>query len=168
MKVVSKTSPLRYLIAAGQTDLLPQLFGAIDIPAAVEREMLDPHAPPTVRGWMAQPPAWLRIRHVQSAPDPELTSELDAGEAEAIQLAQELRADMLIMDERRGRQMASQKGIIVVGLLGILRESHRRGLVDNPIAIAAQLRTLGFHASRALLQRFEEQVRELERQQPKG
>ena len=75
---------------------------------------------------------------------------------------------MLIMDERRGRQMASRRGISVVGVLGMLRECYRRGLVENPIALAAQLRSLGFHASRALLQRFEEQVRELERQKPMG
>jgi predicted nucleic acid-binding protein len=75
---------------------------------------------------------------------------------------------MLIMDERRGRQMASRRGISVVGVLGMLRESYRRGLVANPIALAAQLRSLGFHVSRALLQRFEEQVRELERQKPMG
>ncbi len=69
------------------------------------------------------------------------------------------------MDERRGRQIAAARGLTVIGALGILRESYRRGLMSNPIAVAAQLRSTGFRASRALMKRFEEQTRELERQQ---
>jgi len=95
MTVVSNTSPLRYLIAAGQADLLERLFGTILIPSAVEREILDPHAPPSVQHWMTQRPPWLQVREVQTAPDAELSGQLDSGEAEAIQLAQELRADAL-------------------------------------------------------------------------
>jgi predicted nucleic acid-binding protein len=111
---------------------------------------------------MAQRPTWGQVRKVQTAPDAELTGQLDPGEAEAIQLAQELRADALIMDERRGRQVAAGRGITVIGVLGMLRESYRRGFIDNPIALAAQLRSLGFRTSRALIRRFEEQIREME------
>ena len=166
MTVVSNTSPLRYLVAAGQADLLAKLFGTILIPAAVEREILDLHAPPSVQHWMAQRPPWLKVREVQTTPDAELIGQLDPGEAEAIQLAQELRADALIMDERRGRQVAAGRGITVIGVLGMLRESYRRGFIDNPIALAAQLRSLGFRTSRALTRRFEEQIREMEHHQP--
>jgi predicted nucleic acid-binding protein len=163
MTVVSNTSPLRYLIAAGQADLLARLFGTILIPRAVEREILDPHAPPSVQLWMAHPPPWLQVREVQAAPDAELTGHLHAGEAEAIQLAHELRADAIVMDERRGRQVAAARGLTVIGVLGMLRESYRRGFINNPIALAALLRSLGFRTSRALARRFEEQIRELER-----
>jgi hypothetical protein len=162
MTVVSNTSPLRYLIAAGQGDLLAKLFGTILIPSAAEREILDPHAPPSVQYWMAQRPPWLQVREVQTAPDAELTGQLDPGEAEAIQLAQELRADALIMDERRGRLVAARRGITVIGVLGMLRESYHRGYIDNPLALAAQLRSLGFRTSRALARRFEEQIREVD------
>jgi predicted nucleic acid-binding protein len=137
MTVVSNTSPLRYLIAAGQADLLAKVFGIILIPNAVEQEILDPHAPPSVRQWMAQRPAWLQLRDVLTSPDPELSRDLDPGEAEAIQLAQELRADALIMDERRGRQVASARGITVIGALGLLRESYRQGYIGDPLAVAA-------------------------------
>jgi predicted nucleic acid-binding protein len=66
------------------------------------------------------------------------------------------------MDERRGRQVAAGRGITVIGALGLLRESYRRGFIDNPIARAAQLRSLGFRASRGLIRRFEEQIREMQ------
>ncbi len=161
--VVSDTSPLRYLIAAGQADLVGKLFGTVLIPRAVEREILDPHSPSSVQQWMAQRPAWLQIRDVQSRPDVGLTEQLDPGEADAIHLAVELRAEVLIMDERRGRQIAAARGITVIGAFGILRESYRRGFIGDPVAVAAQLRSEGFRASRALMRRFEEQIRELER-----
>jgi predicted nucleic acid-binding protein len=168
MTVVSNTSPLRYLVAAGQADLLAKLFGTILIPAAVEREIRDPHAPPAVQRWMATPPAWLQVRQVQTAPHGELTELLDPGEAEAIQLAQEVRADVLIIDERRGHEVAAGRGLTVIGALGILRESHRQGFIEDPLALAGQLRSLGFRASRRLTLRFEEQIRDLERQKPPG
>jgi predicted nucleic acid-binding protein len=168
MTVVSNTSPLRYLVAAGQAELLARLFGTIYIPPAVEREIRDPHAPPSVQDWIAQRPPWLQVRHVLTAPAGELTGQLDPGEAEAIQLAQELRADALIMDERRGRQMAAERGITVIGVLGILRESYRRAFIDSPLALAAQLRSLGFRTSRALTRHYEEQIRDFERQKLPG
>lgn len=167
MMVVSNTSPLRYLIAAGHADLLSRLFGTIFIPGAVEREICHPHAPLSVRRWMARHPSWLQTREVRSEPDAESIQQLDPGEAEAIQLAQELRADALIMDERRGRQLAAGRGITVIGALGILREFFRREFIANPLALAADLRSLGFRTSRALSRRFEEQICDLERQLPR-
>jgi len=161
MAVVSDTSPLRYLIAAGQADLIAKLFGTVHIPRAVEGEILDPHSPLAVRQWMSKRPAWLQVRGIQRPLDPDLARQLHAGEAEAIQLALELRAKALLMDERRGRQVAGGRDITVIGALGILRESYRIGLISNPIQVAAQLRSSGFRASRRLIRRFEEQLREL-------
>ena len=117
---------------------------------------------------MAHRPAWVQLKAVQALPDLDLTNQLHLGEAEAIKLAHELRADLLIMDERRGRQIAAARGLTVIGTLGILRESYRRNLISNPIEVAAQLRSAAFRASRALMKRFEEQIRELERQQPRS
>jgi predicted nucleic acid-binding protein len=56
-----------------------------------------------------------------------LRAELDAGESEAIVLAQQLRASLLLMDERLGRQTAIRLGLEVTGLLGILAEARKRG-----------------------------------------
>jgi predicted nucleic acid-binding protein len=119
-----------------------------------------------VRQWLAHRPAWLEIRDVQSPADSDLTGQLHLGEAEAIELAQELRADLRIMDERRGREIAAARGLTVIGALGILRESSRRGLISNPIEVASHLRSTGFRASRPLVKRFEEQIRQLKRLRP--
>jgi hypothetical protein len=163
MTVVSNTSPLRYLIATGLADLVANLFGMVLIPRAVEGELLDPHAPISVQRWMARRPGWIETRDVHLPPDLELIEQLHSGEAEVIQLALELRAEVLVMDERRGRQLAAARGLTVIGALGMLRESYRRNLIQNPLALAARLRSNGFRCSRALMRRFEEQIQEVER-----
>ena len=60
-----------------------------------------------------------------------LLLELHPGEAEAIALAVEMKADILLIDERRSREVASRLKLRVVGLLGSLVEAKRRGLVQE-------------------------------------
>jgi hypothetical protein len=60
----------------------------------------------------------------------EFREDLDRGEAEAIVLAIERRADLLLVDERRGRRIASAAGLTVTGLLGVVARAKRAGLID--------------------------------------
>lgn len=76
---------------------------------------------------------------------------LGPGENAAIALAQELRADRLLADERDARALARQRGLEVVGTLSILAEAADRGLIDL-VAKIELLRGTSFHASRQLLQ----------------
>jgi len=136
MTVVSNTSPLRYLIAVGLADLVERIFHHVLIPRAVEQELTDRFTTDAVRQWMAQRPSWLEIR-ASRAPDPELARRLDQGEVEAIQLAIDLRADFLLIDEVRGRKVATARGLVVIGALGVLLESYRQRRIDNPLEILA-------------------------------
>lgn len=83
---------------------------------------------------------------------------LGAGERDAITLAEELRADRLLIDDRDGRRKASRRKLPVIGTLGVLAASAERGLLDLPEVIE-RLRTTTFRASpqllTALLERFE-------------
>jgi predicted nucleic acid-binding protein len=72
-----------------------------------------------------------------------LLQDLDLGEAEAILLARELRAHLLLMDESRARRSAKRLGLTVTGLVGVLIEASAKGLVAD---LAATLRTLRDHA----------------------
>jgi predicted nucleic acid-binding protein len=74
-------------------------------------------------------PEWIEFKRMAFAPDPEL-SLLDPGEREAIQLAQEQHADLLLIDERRGRIEAKRRGLATTGALGVLLASAERGIVD--------------------------------------
>jgi len=88
-------------------------------------------------------------------------SELDPGEAEAIALAKELKADLLLMDERRGRRVASRLGLRFVGLLGILVEAKHKGLIKAVKPILDSLITkAGFWLGNRLYTRILETVGE--------
>ncbi len=168
MTVVSNTSPLRYLIAVDRADLIESIFGQVLIPRGVEVEITHPSAPAAVRHWMAQEPTWIEVRDLLQSPQPALIQRLDRGEAEAVQLAIDLNADFLLIDERNGRQMATDRGVVVVGVLGILLESYRRGSIQNPMEIFGQLRTAGFRVSARLRLEFENQIASLKTQSSGG
>ena len=79
---------------------------------------------------------------------------LDQGEAEAIELAKELHADFLLIDERKGRRLAAQEGVPVIGLLGVVLLAKRRGLIPSARALMAALRTeAGAYLSDELLEK---------------
>jgi predicted nucleic acid-binding protein len=159
MFAVSNTSPVRYLVLLGQAELIGRLFGAVLIPQAVERELLDPRGPLAVRQWMAQCPAWLKVHKIKGPPGEKLRALLDPGESEAIQLALEMQAAVIVLDERRGREVASFKGLPVIGVLGILREAYRQGWISDPLELLRRLRAHGFRISLPLARRFQEQIR---------
>jgi len=101
MIVVADTTPINYLILIEEIDVLPKLYGRVIIPRAVNEELMRSRTPLKVQEWMKQPPNWVEILSPTVAIDAEL-AKLDAGELEAIALAEELSADQLIIDELRG------------------------------------------------------------------
>jgi len=150
MIVVADTTPLNYLILIGHIGILEAQYGCILIPPAVLEEMLDLNAPPSVRVWAKNPPHWLEILSPSTARDT-LPPNLDRGETEAIQLAEELRSDWLLIDEAAGRDEARRRGLQTIGTLGILRNAHALGLLDVRDALV-KLKDSGFHMSETLVQ----------------
>lgn len=132
--VVADTGPLNYLVLIGQVNLLPALFEKVIVPIVVYRELTSPKAPLPIRLWLASNPPWLEL-HIETldAEPPMLT--LDAGEAQAIQLAVLLEADLLLIDDRKGVKLAQAKGLRVTGTLGLLDLAADRNLVDFEQAI---------------------------------
>jgi predicted nucleic acid-binding protein len=97
--VIADTGPINYLVLIDHIGILPALFGKVILPGAVHDELCNVDTPEAVRRWIANAPEWIEIRHSAS---PAVFSELGAGESEAITLALELHADLLLMDDRRG------------------------------------------------------------------
>ncbi|MEX2215578.1 MAG: DUF3368 domain-containing protein [Phycisphaeraceae bacterium] len=131
MIVVADSSPLIVLVNIGHVDVLPRLFGRLLIPSQVSDELAALNRPAAVREFIRLKPDWLEIR------DPaviERIAGLHAGETSAIRLAVELKADLLVIDERAGRKVASERGIAVVGTVGILERAADLGLIDLAIA----------------------------------
>ncbi|MFZ1006991.1 MAG: DUF3368 domain-containing protein [Candidatus Sulfotelmatobacter sp.] len=124
MIVVSDTAPLNYLLLIGEAELLPKLFGRVIVPPAVLDEMIHPAAPEIVRAWAANPPAWIESMR-PAAPI----------------FAKELKADLLLIDERRAKQVAIANHVKVTGTLGVLEFAAQRGLINLATAIDALCQT---------------------------
>ena len=130
MIVVSNTSPIINLAAIGQLELLQRIYGTIVIPQAVYHEIaVKGHEQAGAREIQIYP--WFERYHVQNRSlVRRLENDLDIGESEAIALAVELNADLLLLDERSGRIMAKQLGVTVIGLLGVLLVAKQRGYLE--------------------------------------
>jgi predicted nucleic acid-binding protein len=127
--IVTDTTPLNYLVLIHAAEILPNLYRKVLIPPAVKAELAHPNTPHFVRAWISQPPSWLEIVGLKQPVDSAL-SHLDSGEREAISLASELQAGLLLMDERDGVSIARQRGLKVIGTLAALDLAALRGLVD--------------------------------------
>jgi predicted nucleic acid-binding protein len=129
--VVSDTSPINNLAAINQLHLLQQLYGTVIIPEAVYQELTDPSFP-VAGATEVQTFDWIQTRAVSDRAIVEaLSNELDIGEAEAIALAVEIQADQVLMDERRGRLVASRLNLRYIGILGVLVEAKSQSLISE-------------------------------------
>ncbi|MFM9946733.1 MAG: DUF3368 domain-containing protein [Saprospiraceae bacterium] len=137
--VVSDASPIINLARIGRIALLPALFEQIIIPQKVFEEIV-------VQG-KGQPGAneittadWVEVKSCQDAFKAKLLeNELDPGESEAIVLAQEINADLLLLDDNAARDVAARLGLEYTGLLGILLKAKQKGLVKEVRPIMDEL-----------------------------
>jgi len=148
--VVADTSPLNYLCQINCEQILPALYERILVPGAVIWELNHPRAPAIVRAWSQQLPQWLVVSGISSPAHPSLAG-LDIGERDAIRLAEEARADLLLMDDRLGVRFARQRKLEVIGTLGVLLKAAQRGLVDIDAALTS-LRVTDFGCTQKLFE----------------
>jgi predicted nucleic acid-binding protein len=140
MLVVADTTPIHYLVLTGRDHVLPRLYREIVVPKQVLSELLHEGTPHSVFQWASSPPDWLQVR----SGNPDLYPLLDPGEAAALAIAVQIRADGLLADDLEARIMAQRLGFVTVGTIGILAAAHNAGLVnfDDSIRI---LRNTNFH-----------------------
>ena len=149
MIVVSDTTAITNLIQVGQLPLLAEVFGAEIVPPAVKIELAE------------VPGQWDEVvdhNFIEVKTPANLNSValyktyLDDGEAEAIVLAVEVQADFIVMDEWKGRRVAKQAGLRVIGLIGILLTAKRKGIVSEIRPILTALAEIaGFRIHPALV-----------------
>jgi hypothetical protein len=79
--------------------------------------------------------------------------DLDRGEAESISLALELKADLLLLDEKEGRRAAQRLGLRTLGVVGLLLEAKETGGIEHIRPHLDALRQIaGFYLSESLYQ----------------
>jgi len=154
MRVVSNASPLVNLARIGHLELLRDLFGNLLVPEAVWEEVVVAGAgQPGAR--LLEEATWVARHQVKNQSLVQaLRQELDAGEAEAIALAVEVKADLLLMDERLGRETAQHLGRRVTDVIGVLVEAKRKGMLPEVKSPLDALRDKdGFRVSERLYAR---------------
>jgi len=133
MRAVSDTSPISNLAIIGRLPLLRSQFDEVWIPAAVFSELqAHPDAASLKEIQEAVRDGW--IKAITIAPSSLLNvlmRHLHRGEAEAITLAAEIGAEVVLIDEQEGRQYAVQAGLAVTGVLGILLLAKKNGQIPS-------------------------------------
>ncbi|MFW5701241.1 MAG: DUF3368 domain-containing protein [Cyclobacteriaceae bacterium] len=126
-KVVSNTTPIISLLKLNRLDLLQKLYKQIYIPSAVYKEIEAGKA----KGYYKDLSRvdWINITEIQDKQAVKYFLDLDEGEAEAIVLATELNADLIILDEKLGRFHAKHANLKVTGTIGLLIKAKSEGLV---------------------------------------
>jgi uncharacterized protein len=150
--VVSNTGPIVALAKADHLALLRILYGEVLIPPAVHRELLAKAGPEAQRidDGLA---GFLRVTPITSPSEEvdRLTSGLGAGEQQAICLALET-GDLLVLDDRAGRKAASQLGIAITGVVGVLLKAKQDGHLPMVRPVLEIIRRHGYWFSDAVVE----------------
>ncbi|NJL76688.1 MAG: DUF3368 domain-containing protein [Saprospiraceae bacterium] len=149
MIIVSDASPIIALHNIGYLSLLEWLYGSIKITDIVEAEL------------EIELPHWMLIdTNYESTTYQSLNVHLDAGEASSIALALQYPDSVLIIDERRGRKVASSLNIEIIGLLGVIVKSKKEGKILAGMPIIQALQKQGFRVSDELIAIVKERLQE--------
>jgi predicted nucleic acid-binding protein len=150
MIVVTNAGPLIALAQIGRLNLLQLLYDQLYLPPAVFNEVVTfgRERPGAAEVETAD---WIRVINISDISAVErLRERLDMGESEAIVLAIELEANLLLIDEARGRRVAQAQGLNHVGTVGLLVLARQRGLIAAVSPLLDELITSGFRMNEEL------------------
>ena len=133
MIIISDTTPIISLLKINRLNLLEKLFGEVLIPNAVYNELT------TNKRFSDEAELVIHASYIKtvSVSNPEavrilrMATGLDQGESEAVVLTDELKADILLMDEAKGRTISTQMGITVMGTIGLLISAYEDKLITS-------------------------------------
>jgi uncharacterized protein len=128
MIVVSNSSPIISLSSVGRIDLFEKLFSEIQIPTHVYSEIKAKNK----YGFNEVDSTFIKVTEIKNKNSSLiLETEIDRGEAEAIELSLELKSDLLILDDRLGLKIAKNLNIESIGTLGILLLAKEKRYIEN-------------------------------------
>lgn len=132
MIVISDTTPVISLLKANQLGLLHELYGTVFVPEAVYRELTEN---PTYKkeAEMVRSQDFLSVMSVENIKSVNIlraVTGLDAGESEALIMYDEQRADLLLMDEHKGRSIAKKLHVRYIGTVGILMLAYDKNIIQ--------------------------------------
>jgi len=164
MTVVSDTSVLIHLARIDRFDFLRRLYSEITVPKAVWQETVaeGEGRPGASELESARASGWVEVVSVN--PDTGtrrlLRQALDAGEADALALADQIKAGLVLLDESAARQRAKRLGLRKTGTIGVLLRAREEELIDQLRPELDELRATSFWIDEALYRRVLEAVDE--------
>ena len=163
MIVISDTTPIISLMKVNQLELLQQLFDVVYIPTAVYKELTENEAYP-IEAQIVKDSGFLFVEKAENEKSVAILRNLtglDAGESEAIILADEKQSDVLLIDENKGRQVAKKMGITITGTIGILMQAFdERMLTREEVEECIEhLKESGIRISEKLYQELREHIK---------
>ncbi|WKZ15523.1 MAG: DUF3368 domain-containing protein [Candidatus Jettenia caeni] len=145
--VVVNTSPIIYLSSINSISLLKKLFHEIFIPDAVKQEIVS-GGKGSFGFQEIQSERWIKSQDIRNELAKKyLLTDIDDGEAEVIVLAEELKANIIIMDDRLGRKIARLRGFAVIGTLRLLMIAKSKGIIAEVKPLLDRLKETGFWVS---------------------
>lgn len=147
LRVVLDTSPVISLSIIDKLDLLTHLFGEVCIPYAVWEEL--EHCGFLKDFSKVESFFKKKVRNIEGLN--ELILVTDYGESEAMLLYKELKADYLVIDDKKARLIAEQFGINCIGTLAILMKAKEKELLDVLRPLFKHLLEKKRHYSRKIL-----------------
>jgi len=148
LKIVSNTTPIIALLKLNKLELLQQLYSEISIPTAVYKEI--EAGKDTIFYTDLSKINWINIVEIEDKLAVKYFLDLDAGEAEAIVLATEISADLIILDEKLGRHYAKHVNLQVTGTIGVLIKAKKVGLIEELKPVFDELTEKGVWISERL------------------
>lgn len=155
--VFSNTTPFIALCSANRLDLMPAILGGVHVVDAVADECAAGGVIP-VPDLRLLP--WITVVSSRPAPAASILMELDIGERNTISTASAMKADLLVMDERIGRNVAEYMGLRVIGTLGILLKAKAQGKIPSFRDVAEDMRVKGIRFNQQLVDRLAREVGE--------
>ena len=142
--LVSNTGPIIALALIDRLDILQALFRQVVVPEAVHKELL--YGGSSGNDLITyQKASWIQVQSLSTPMGPLLKTVLDIGEASVIQLASEIKADYVLIDERKARKIARNIfGLQVIGTARILVEAKKKRVLDNVGDTLRRMRDSGY------------------------
>jgi len=151
-KIVSNTTPIITLLTISKLELLQQIYGQIIIPKGVYEEIEQGKEKPFYTDLSKF--EWITIKLIKDREPIKYLRDLDKGEAEVIVLANELQADLVIIDERLGREFAEYFNLKVTGTIGVLLKAKELGFIKKIKPLINQMIDSGIWLNKKLIDKI--------------
>lgn len=154
--IVSDASPLIVLLKTNKLSILRELFGTVNVPIAVYKEITAKEQEKAI----FLKTEWIKPKKIKNTNDNKLLEKLvDKGEAEAIILAKELKSSLLV-DDAKARKYAILLNVDVIGTLGLLKLAKNRGVIPSVKAVISDMLAEGYYIDDKLVTKILEDVGE--------